>query len=178
MSVSYSSLVGSNQQGVVMIATERELTEVDLSRLAREISRNLKPLELTLEQLQISAAQWENIQNNQIFKQRLGEEAAVWCASTKRSIQDRISTKAAVMIEELLIDAMQMAQDINLPGAARVQALQFLAKMGQLGDDATIKDDGSGRVQINILIGGKKLSYDKENTEPTTIEGDVVEVSP
>ena len=154
-----------------MITTERELTEVDISRLAREVSRNLKPLELTLETLQISPAQWENIQNNQIFKQRLGEEAAMWSASTKRSIQDRISTKAAVMIEELLFDAVQMVQDADLPGVARVQALQFLAKMGQLGDGTAVKDDGSGRVQINILIGGKKLQYDKEGAEPATIEG-------
>ncbi len=153
-----------------MITSERELTEVDISRLAREVSRNLKPLELILEQLQISPPQWENIQTNQIFKQRLGEEAALWSASTKRSIQDRISTKAAVMIEELLIDAVRMVQDDGLPGVARVQALQFLAKMGQLGEGQTTKDDGSGRVVLNILIGGKKLSFDKE-TEPTTIEG-------
>lgn len=157
-------------------SVEREITEVDISRLAREISRNLKPLELTLEQLKISNEQWENIQNSPIFSQRLIEEAAMWSASTKRSIEDRIATKAAVMVEELLIDAVGMVQNVELPGVARVQSLNFLANMARLGDKA-VRDDGSGRVQINIHIGGKKLSFDKETTEPKTIEGEAT-VSP
>lgn len=149
---------------------ERELTEVDISRLAREISRNLKPLELTLDQLRITSDQWDRIQNSPIFKQRLVEEAAVWSASTKKSIEDRISTKAAVMIEELLLDAVGMVQNDDLPGVARVQSLQFLASMAKLGDKA-VRDDGSGRVQININIGGRKVTFDKETSEPTVIEG-------
>jgi len=149
---------------------ERPLTEVDISRLAREISRNLKPLALTLDQLQISSEQWDRVQNSPIFQQRLVEEAALWSASTKKSIEDRISTKAAVMIEELLIDAVGMVQNEDLPGVARVQSLQFLASMAKLGDKA-VRDDGSGRVQININIGPRKLSFEKETTEPVTIEG-------
>lgn len=149
---------------------ERPLTEVDISRLAREISRNLKPLALTLEQLQISSEQWDRVQNNPIFQQRIAEEAAIWSASTKKSIEDRISTKAAVMIEELLIDAVGMVQNPDLPGSARVQSLEFLASMAKLGDKMT-KDDGSGRVQININIGGQRVQFDKETTEPVTIEG-------
>lgn len=156
--------------------TERELTEVDISRLAREISRNLKPLDLTLQQLNISSDQWESIQNSPIFQQRIGEEAAVWSASTKKSIEDRISTKAAVMVEELLIEAVGMVQNEELPGVARIQSLQFLANMAKLGDKA-VRDDGSGRVSINILIGGKKLSFDKETAEPKTIEGTAEVVS-
>jgi hypothetical protein len=155
---------------------ERPLTEVDISRLAREISRNLKPLALTLDQLQISSDQWDRVQNNPIFQQRLVEEAAIWSASTKKSIEDRISTKAAVMIEELLIDAVGMVQNPDLPGVARVQSLQFLANMAKLGDKA-IRDDGSGRVQININIGGQRVQFDKETTEPMTIEG-TAEISP
>jgi hypothetical protein len=155
---------------------ERELTEVDVSRLAREISRNLKPLALTLEQMNISSDQWDRVQRNPIFHQRLVEEAAVWSASTKKSIEDRISTKAAVMIEELLIDAVGMVQNDQLPGVARVQSLQFLASMAKLGDKA-VRDDGSGRVQININIGGQRVRFEKETVEPLTIEG-TAEVSP
>lgn len=155
---------------------ERELTEVDISRLAREISRNLKPLELTLDQLKITSEQWARIQDNPIFTQRLGEEAAMWSASTKRSIEDRISTKAAVMVEELLIDAVGIVQNPDVPAVARIQSLNFLANMAKLGDKA-VRDDGSGRVQININIGGRKLSFEKETVEPKTIEGTAEVVS-
>jgi len=157
-------------------SVDRELTEVDISRLAREISRNLKPLELTLDHLRITSAQWERIQDSPIFKQRLVEEAAVWSASTKKSIEDRISTKAAVMVEELLIEAVGMVQNEELPGVARVQSLNFLAEMAKLGDKA-VRDDGSGRVQININIGGQRVQFEKDTTEPKVIEG-TAEVSP
>lgn len=156
---------------------ERELTELDLSRLAREIARNLKPLELILEASGVSSDQFDRIKDNPIFHTRMIEEAQIWSASTRTSLRERIATKAAVAIEELLMDAIDMVQDRRLGGAARVQALQFIAKMGQLGDAALTKDDGSGRVTINILLGDKKLSFDKETAEPKTIEGDAT-VSP
>jgi hypothetical protein len=152
------------------IIPSRELDEVDLSRLAREIARQLKPLELILEHLQISPPQWEKIQSNPIFTTRLGEEAAIWSTSTRQSIRERVSVKAAVMVEELLIEAVGIVQDGEIPGAARIQALQFLAKMGDLGEKADVSDDGSGRVTININLGSQKLKYDKE-AEAKTIDG-------
>ena len=147
----------------LQVAPARELTEVDLSRLAREVARQLKPLELVLEQLQITPGQWERIQTNPIFTTRLGEEAAVWSTSTRQNIRERVGIKAAVMIEELLIEAVGIVQDPGIPGAARIQALQFLAKMGELGEKAELRDDGSGRVTININLGSEKLRFDKES---------------
>jgi len=156
--------------GALRSVRSRELDEVDLSRLAREIARQLKPLELILEQLQISPDQWQRIQANPIFSTRLSEEAAVWSTSTRQNIRERVSVKAAVMVEELLIEAVGIVQDGEIPGAARIQALQFLAKMGDLGEKADVSDDGSGRVTININLGKEKLQFDKES-EAKTIEG-------
>lgn len=154
-----------------------DMDEINISRLAREIARDLRPLEMTLEMMKISSEQWERIQHNPIFSTRLIEEAQVWAASTKMGIRDRIATKAAAAVEELLMEAIGMVQDNDLPGVARVQALQFLAKLGQLGDGSTPKDDGSGRVQINILIGGKKVSFEKD-TDPKIVEGQAELVTP
>lgn len=149
------------------------LSDVGISRLAREISRNLKPLALLLEEMHVDNDQWERIQNSEIFKTRLIEEAQTWASSTSRGMRDRIATKAAVMVEELLLDAVGIVKNGDIPGAARVASLQFLAKMGQLGEAAAVKDDGSGRVQINILIGGQKMSFDKD--APTQ---DIIDVTP
>jgi hypothetical protein len=153
---------------------DRPFTEVDLSRLAREVARQLKPLELILQQLQISSDQWERIQHNPIFSTRLSEEAAVWSASTRQTIRERVATKAAAMVEELLGEAVGMVQDEDIPGAARVAALQFIAKMGNLGEGAQLKDDGSGRVTINITLGGQKLTYDKEGCDPRGTDACVI----
>jgi hypothetical protein len=102
------------------------------------------------------------------------EEAQVWSASTKKNIHERVATKAAAMVEELLFEAVDMVQDKELPGSARVLALQFIAKMGHLGEATMSKDDGSGRVQINIMIGGEKVSFDKE----TLIDAQATDITP
>ena len=152
---------------------ERQITELDISRLAREIARELRPLELTLEQMHINAEQWDRIQSNPIFHTRMIEEAQMWSTSTKQNVRERVALKASIMVEELLLEAVGMVQDVGLPGAARVQALQFIAKMGHLGEGTMSKDDGSGRVQINILIGDQRMSFDKEtliDAEPLKVE--------
>jgi len=151
------------------------MDEVSISRLAREIARDLKPIEHLLDKLKIDSSQFERIQNNPIFQTRMVEEAQIWAASTKSSVRERVATKAAIAVEELLADAVDMVQDREIPGAARVQALQFIAKMGQLGDGTMTRDDGSGRVQINIMIGGQKVSFEKDTQ---TIEGSALDVTP
>jgi hypothetical protein len=158
-------------------AGQRDLTEIDLSRLAREIARDIQPLEILLERAQINSEQFERIKANPIFQTRLVEEAQVWSASTKANLRERVSVKAAVMIEELLIDTVHLIKDQEIPGAARVAALQFLAKLGHLGEGPLTRDDGSGRVQINILIGGQKLSFDKE-TDAKLIDGEAEVLTP
>jgi hypothetical protein len=155
--------------------TARPLTEVDISRLARELARGLQPLELVLEHAGIDSEAFDKLKDNAIFQTRMVEEAQLWSATTKQSIQDRVATKAAAIIEELLVDAVDIVQNPDIPGAARVQALQFIAKLGHLGEGAATRDDGSGRVQINIMIGDKKLSFDKETAnDAKLVEGEVV----
>lgn len=146
-----------------------DLTLVDINRIAREIARGMKPLADILTTSGIDLDQFDRLQQSEVWKTRMVEEAQVWSATTKSNLHERVATKAAAAIEELLEDAIKIIRNDDIPGAARVQALQFLAKMGQLGEDSVTKDDGSGRVQININIAGRKLSYDKE-TEFKTIE--------
>lgn len=156
-----------------------ELTEVDISRLAREIARDIRPLTVILEALGIDLDQYDRLQSMEMFQKRLSEEAQLWSGSTKAGLRERVATKAVIAIEELLEEAILIVQNTDIPGAARVQALQFIAKLGHLGESGMTQDDGSGRVQINIMIGGKPITFDKE-IEPKVIEGEVVtsEVTP
>jgi hypothetical protein len=153
----------------------RALTEVDISRLARELARGLQPLELVLQHAGITSEAFDRLKDNAIFQTRMVEEAQLWSATTKQSIQDRVATKAAAMVEELLVDAVEIVQNPDIPGAARVQALQFIAKLGHLGEGPVTRDDGSGRVSINIMIGNQKVSFDKEtSSDSSLIEGEVL----
>lgn len=161
----------------LIMAGQRPLTEVDISRLARELARGLQPLEMVLQVAGVSSEAFEQLKDNAIFQQRMVEEAQLWSATTKHSIQDRVATKAAAMIEELLVDAVDIVQNPEIPGAARVQALQFIAKLGHLGEERQTREDGSGRVQINIVIGKERISFDKE-TEGRVIEGEASPMHP
>jgi tRNA A37 N6-isopentenylltransferase MiaA len=153
--------------------TQRELSEVDLARIAREIARDIRPLEVVLQGAQVSSEQFERIKENPIFQVHLVEEAQLWSASTRQTLRERVSVKAAAMIEELLVETVDLIRDKQVPGAARVAGLQFLAKLGQLGETALVRDDGSGRVQINIVIGDRKLSFDKETSSDSSRAIDV-----
>ena len=155
---------------MTLMVGQRELTERDMARIAREIARDIQPLDLLLQRAGIDSEAYERIKEHPIFQTHLLEEAQVWSATTKQNLRERVSVKAASMIEELLLDAVDIIKDPDIPGAARVQALQFLAKLGHLGEGPLTKDDGSGRVQINIMLGGNKLSFDKESSEPPILE--------
>ncbi len=153
-----------------------ELTQIDIMRLAREISRELKPLEAVLADMHITADQFERLKDNPIFHFHLTEEAGLWAATTKENLRNRIAVKAAFAVDELMKEAIDLVQDKKLGGEARIKALQFLAKLGQLDGNQMTKDDGSGRVTINIMMGDKKLSFDKDN-QPKIVDV-TPEVSP
>lgn len=162
-----------------LIVEKSELTQIDIMRLAREISRELKPLEIVLQEMHISSEQFDRLKDNPIFHYHLTEEAGLWAATTKENLRNRIAVKAAFAVDELMKEAIDLVQDKKLGGEARIKALQFLAKLGQLDGNQMTKDDGSGRVTINILLGNKKLSFDKDN-QPRIIDHEPVtpEVSP
>jgi hypothetical protein len=152
-----------------LIVSKNELSEIDIMRLAREISRDLKPLEAVLSQMQITSEQFERIKENPIFHFHLTEEAGLWASTTRENLTNRIATKAAFAVDQLMYEAIDLVQDKKLGGEARIKALQFLAKLGQLTEGQMTKDDGSGRVTINILLGNRKLSFDKDN-QPRIID--------
>ena len=162
-----------------VIIEKSELTQIDIMRLAREISRELKPLEAVLAEMHITADQFDRLKDNALFHFHLTEEAGLWAATTKENLRNRIAVKAAFAVDELMKEAIDLVQDKKLGGEARIKALQFLAKLGQLDSGAMTKDDGSGRVTINILLGNRKLSFDKDN-QPRVIEHEPVtpEVTP
>jgi hypothetical protein len=49
-------------------------------------------------------------QGERHFQRPTAEEAAVWSATTKDNLRHRIATKAAVAVEELMLDAIDMVQ--------------------------------------------------------------------
>jgi ribosomal protein L7/L12 len=147
--------------------------ELLASRLAREVARDLVPIDQICERYKIDEDTYGRILRHPLFQQRLQEEVDIWNASTPRAITERISAKAATMIEESLIEVYELVHDKNQPMSAKIEALKWASKLAGVGEREA-KDLLPGeRVRFNIYIGDKKVSLEKE-VVPTTIEGSAV----
>jgi ribosomal protein L7/L12 len=147
--------------------------ELLASRLAREIARDLIPIDQICERYKIDDDIYQRILRHPLFQQRLQEETDIWNASTPRAITERISAKAATMIEESLIEVYELVHDKNQPMSAKIEALKWASKLAGVGEREA-KDMLPGeRIRFNIFIGDKKVSLEKE-VVPTTIEGSAV----
>src|SRR5215471_5528196 len=108
--------------------------ELLASRLAREIARDLVPVETILDRFKISDDDYQRVLRSPIFQQRFREELDVWGASTPRAITERISAKAATMIEESLIEVYALIHDKDQPMSAKIEALKWASKLAGVGE--------------------------------------------
>jgi hypothetical protein len=129
-----------------------ELFAVEFAALAREIAMDIFPIDQILELHRLSEEEWARIQDNQKFRQILGDMTREWNATATTG--ERVRTKAATGLESTLEVYIRAITDDNIPLAQRVEAGKFLARLGELdGSKGTIGIGGSG-VTININTGG------------------------
>lgn len=150
-------------------------TELLASRLAREVARDLVPLDTILDRFKLSEDDYQRIIQHPMFAQRLEEEIAIWAASTPMAITERIGAKAATMIEESLVEIYALIHDRNQPMAPKIEALKWASRISGIGEREAAGAPPLGeRVRFNIFIGDKKVSFEKEINEPKVIEGSSV----
>jgi hypothetical protein len=157
------------------------LNDALISKLAREVARQIIPIPNLLTTFKLSQSQFDQLIDTPMFHQRLIEEQAIWNASDAMSIASRIKSKASTMIEELLLDAYTLVQDPEQPMSAKVEMLKWASRLAGLTDNPNIKGGGAAedsRVKITINIGGNKLEFDKEKLPERVISGDVVDLTP
>ena len=147
-------------------------TELLASRLAREVARDLVPLDTILERNKISEDDYQRIIQHPLFAQRLQEELEIWSASTPMAIVERIGAKAATMIEESLVEVYGLIHDKNQPMAAKIEALKWASRISGIGEREAANAPALGeRVRFNIYIGDKQVSFDKQVVNEKVIEG-------
>jgi hypothetical protein len=154
------------------------LNDSEISRLAREIARDIKPINEILEVFRLSADEFDKISETKFFQVRLAEEIQLWNASDPLSVAKRIETKAATMVEDCLLEVYALIHDPNQPMQAKVEALKWAARMAGMGENSA-KADSSGGVKITINVGGKALEFEKEKLpRDVTKATDVVDLTP
>ena len=153
------------------------LKDPEISRLAREIARDIVPLDEILKRFGLMADDFDVVANNNFFQQRLAEEIQLWNASDALSASKRIETKAATLVEDCLLEAYTLIHDRSQPLAAKVEMLKWAARMAGLGENKSA-GNAEGGVKITINVGGKALEFDKEKAVLPGRVTDVVELTP
>lgn len=147
--------------------------ELLASRLAREIARDLIPLDQICERYKVDEETYRRILHHPLFQQRYQEELDIWNASTPRAITERISAKSATMIEESLIEVYELIHDRSIPMLPKIKALEWASRLAGVGQQEG-KDMLPGeRVRFNIFIGDKKVSFEQD-APMKTVEGAAV----
>lgn len=156
------------------------LDDAGVSRLAREVARDIFPIKDILQRFQLSEAQFETVTDSKFFQVRLAEEVQLWNASDPLTIRGRVETKAATLVEDCLLEVYTLVHDRNQPMAAKVEALKWAARIAGMGEAGNAKGmNGEGQVKITINIGGKSLEFDKEKLpRDVTKSTDVVDLTP
>ena len=154
------------------------LSDPEISRLAREVARDIKPINETLSIFKLTPDEFDRVAEMKFFQLRLAEEVQLWNASDPPAIDQRIKTKTATMIEDCLLEAYRLVHDPEQPMQAKVEMLKWVARLAGLGENAA-RTDGSGGVKITINVAGKSLEFDKEKLpRDVTRATDVVDLTP
>lgn len=156
-----------------------DLTVTDqlISKLARELARNLYPPATIREQFKLTLEEYDEILETPFFRTRLEEEVALW--NDPSNAKQRISAKSATMLEEALPDIFVQIADPTVPLAAKVAALQMAGRWAGVENNASVKqgEESDRRVKITINIGANKIAFEKEIVPAKVIEGEAVEVA-
>jgi hypothetical protein len=166
---------------VAEAAEPPDLSELTVFRLAREIARDLLPLDTICENYKITEEQYQRVLHSTIFQRRLEEELEIWNASTPMAAVERIKLKAGAMIEEALPEVYAMLHDKNQPLAAKIRALEWASKMAGIGEVVPlgalppgVASGGGSGLTFNIYIGGQKQTYQQADVQPKVVEGEAV----
>lgn len=142
--------------------------DVIVQRLTREIAMDIRPLTDILSMHGVSEEQWEALQSNPIFQERLAKAVDEWQSAANTS--DRVKLKSLAFIEEALPEFYARAHDPKEPLTAKVELLKAITKLGGLGGpvDGSIAGE---RLSVTINLGADQTVKIEKEVPSKVIEG-------
>lgn len=137
-----------------IVPTESETKAIDLVILAREIAKDMKPLEAILKDHKINEWQWESIQNNSYFQATLASEIADWNAAG--NVNERVRLKSLHFVEEALPEFFGRAHDPRETLTAKTDVLKTVARLAGIGVGSDIKGGTGEKFSVTINLGENK----------------------
>ena len=140
-----------------MAATLFQMTaenEERIRRLAHELARDLHPTQEVLQALGYSHEEYEELSGNRFFRQLLLEATAEWRKAG--NTQARVKLKAAVGVENKMVDLLNSISDHSEPLSSRVAAFTIVSKLAGLGmPEPPVQADRGQYFKLEIHLDGK-----------------------
>ena len=155
------------------MAVTTELTssnnDVMMLKLAREIAMDIQPIDNILTTHELTAEQWDEIQQNPRFKSYLRGAMEEWQSATNTA--ERVKLKSMAFVEEALPEFFARAHDPKEPLAAKTEVLKTIAKFAGVG--GTVEGALSGeKMVVTINLGADNQLRIERDVTPQVIEGD------
>ena len=140
-----------------------DLDEFALSRLAREMAMNIRPIAKIFEDFGIDETQFYEISKNPVFIKTRDQFALEWNSSL--SATERVNHISAAYLEQILPVVGGKALDRSENLAAATDVAKFLARNAGIGEPRTDGAKGAAeRFVITINLGADTEKYDKSLT--------------
>jgi hypothetical protein len=127
---------------------------IDFATLAREVAMDIFPLDDILKVHQLSGDDWDELCANPRFKAMLDQMMREWHSAA--STPERSRVKAATGVESHIETLIADIGDRGIPLTQRVEAMKFLARVGELDGGKQALGAGGAPFSININIGAQQ----------------------
>lgn len=134
-----------------VVTTAPKTQAVDLVVLAREIAKDMKPLETILKDHQIDEFKWAAIQENDYFQATLASEISDWNAAS--NVNERVRLKSLHFVEEALPEFFGRAHDPRESLAAKTDVLKTVARLAGIGVGSEVKGGIGEKFSVTINLG-------------------------
>jgi len=112
------------------------------ARMAYEMAARLSDPKDILARYGLNANQAKKLFKTPQFKQLYREAKAVWEADT--SVKERIRAKAAMMVEDSLLEVFGMVHNTEIAAPSRLDAFKQIMQVADLGPKRSDSDGASG----------------------------------
>ena len=142
---------------------------VDYISLAREIARDMNPIQTILESRQIDANEWERIQANPHFQRVLNAEVEAW--QSANNVGERVRLKALHFVEEALPEFFQRAHDPRETLNAKTEVLKTITRLAGIGNSMGETGAMGEKFSVTINLGADQTLKIEKTVTPQVIDG-------
>lgn len=143
---------------------EHALSQTD-GRIAWEIAAEIADVPTILTRYGISAEGFKRKLKDPMFRMAVREAKALW--KSDLNVKERIRIKAAMLVEDSLLDVFAIIKNENMPAASKLEAFEKLMKTADLAPKTGVQPATAAGFKVVIQMGA--------TAQEVQIHGHVVE---